>query len=82
MPDGVAQYVPGMPMVLRRIDKAGNTVSKDPGFQVKFMVDPEYLKPGEQKVFVQYLLANSLHVDVWDGDSLMLLGSCLLPLRV
>lgn len=46
------------------------------------MVDPSYMQPGEGRVFSQYLLSQALHIDVWDGDSLLLIGSTTLPLKV
>ena len=46
------------------------------------MVDPSYMQPGEVRVFSQYLLGQALHIDVWDGDSLVLIGSTSLQLKV
>ena len=46
------------------------------------MVDPSYMQPGEGHVFSQYLLGQALHIDVWDGDSLLLIGSTTLQLKV
>lgn len=46
------------------------------------MVDPSYMQPGESRVFSQYLLSQALHIDVWDGDSLLLIGSTTLSLKV
>lgn len=46
------------------------------------MVDPSYMQPGEGRVFSQYLLSQALHIDVWDGDSLLLIGSTTLSLKV
>ena len=40
------------------------------------------MQPGEYHVFVQYLLGQALHIDVWDGDSLLLIGSTTLQLKV
>lgn len=34
----------------------------------------------EARAFVEYLSSKTLHVDVWDGDSLLLLGSLAIPL--
>ena len=50
--------------------------------QLRYMVDPSYMQPGEGRVFSQYLLGQALHVDVWDGDSLLLIGSTTLQLKV
>lgn len=40
------------------------------------------MQPGEGRVFSHYLLSQSLHIDVWDGDSLLLIGSTSLKLKV
>ena len=40
------------------------------------------MQPGEVRVFSQYLLGQALHIDVWDGDSLVLIGSTSLQLKV
>lgn len=53
-----------------------------PGFQLRYMVDPGFLKPGEQRWFAQYLAAQTLQVDVWDGDSLLLIGSAGIQMKV
>ena len=50
--------------------------------QVKYQVDPTYLKPGEVQLFHKYLAEQKLHIDVWDGDSLLLIGSCVVDLIV
>ena len=50
--------------------------------QVKYHVDPAYLKPGEGRLFVHHLAQQTLHIDVWDGDSLLLIGSCAVELKV
>lgn len=53
-----------------------------PGFQLRYMVDPGFLKPGEQRWFTHYLAAQTLQVDVWDGDSLLLIGSAGVQMKV
>ena len=50
--------------------------------QMKYNMDPAYLKPGEGRLFVQHLANQTLHIDVWDGDSLLLIGSCSVELKV
>lgn len=40
------------------------------------------MQPGEGRVFYQYLLGQTLHIDVWDGDSLLLIGSAAFRLKV
>ena len=51
-------------------------------FQIKYLVDPAYMKPGEGQLFLQYLSQQNLHIDVWDGDTLHLIGSCVVDLKV
>ena len=50
--------------------------------KVKYSVDPAYLKPGEGHLFLRHLNEQLLHVDVWDGDSLLLIGSTAVELKV
>ena len=50
--------------------------------QLKYQLDPAFMKPGETRLFLQYLADQKLHIDVWDGDSLLLIGSCLVDLKV
>ncbi|KAL1776427.1 nephrocystin-4 isoform X1 [Sigmodon hispidus] len=61
--------------VLVPINKDGSFDAGSPGFQLRYMVDPGFLKPGEQRWFTHYLAAQTLQVDIWDGDSLLLIGS-------
>jgi len=56
--------------------------SGKPGLEVKYHVDPAHMKCGENSAFLEYLASHNLHIDVWDGDSLMLLGSLCVPLKV
>ncbi|XP_058160552.1 nephrocystin-4 isoform X6 [Dasypus novemcinctus] len=67
--------------ILVPIDKDGCFDAGSPGFQLKFVVDPGFLKPGELRWFVRYLAAQSLQVDAWDGDSQLLVGSTAVPLK-
>lgn len=53
-----------------------------PGFQLRYLVDPGFLKPGERRWFSRYLAVQTLQVDVWDGDSLLLIGSAAVQLKV
>ena len=50
--------------------------------QLKYLVDPAYLKPGEGRLFVKHMSQATLHIDVWDGDTLHLIGSCAVDLKV
>ncbi|XP_008587641.1 PREDICTED: nephrocystin-4, partial [Galeopterus variegatus] len=67
--------------VLVPINKDGAFDAGSPGFQLKYMVDPGYLKPGEQRWFLRYLAAQTLQLDVWDGDSLLLIGSAAVQMK-
>lgn len=53
-----------------------------PGLQVQFRVDDGFLKPGERRWFLRYLALHSLHIDVWDSNSLLLIGSTAVELKV
>ncbi|XP_078696197.1 nephrocystin-4-like isoform X1 [Branchiostoma floridae x Branchiostoma belcheri] len=70
-----------MPCILYRINKDGTVVQTPPGCQTKYHIDPAFLKPGEARLFVQFLSVQTLHIDVWDGDSLLLIGSCAMDLK-
>ena len=39
------------------------------------------MQPGEQKTFIQYLHQQKLHIDMWDGDSLLPIGSTVVTLK-
>ncbi|XP_064326094.1 nephrocystin-4 [Phalacrocorax carbo] len=67
--------------ILVRVNKDGTLSTKAPGLQLKYMVDPAFLRPGEQRWFVRYLAEHSLQIDVWDGDSLLLVGSAAVKLE-
>lgn len=57
-------------------------VSGPPGLQLQYRVDPDFLKPGERIWFLRYLALHTLHIDVWDSDSLLLIGSAAVQLKV
>ncbi|XP_037684611.1 nephrocystin-4 isoform X2 [Choloepus didactylus] len=63
------------------IGKDGSSDAGSPGFQLKYLVGPEFLKPGEQRWFIRYLAAQSLQIDAWDGDSLLLVGSTAVTMK-
>ncbi|NXI45367.1 NPHP4 protein, partial [Galbula dea] len=67
--------------LLLRVNKDGTLGTGPPGLQLKYMVDPAFLRPGEQRWFVQYLAEHSLQIDIWDGDSLLLVGSAAVKLE-
>lgn len=60
----------------------GPLCTGSPGFQRKYLVDPGFLRPGEQRWFTRYLAMQTLQIDVWDGDSLLLVGSAAVQLKV
>lgn len=45
-----------------------------PNDAVVFTIDPTVVSPNEGRRFVSYLSSKSLQVEVWDADSLMLVG--------
>lgn len=49
---------------------------------LKYEIDPslEYQK-NQHVEFAKYLYSKSVHIDIWDADSLMLFGSVKVPLR-
>ncbi|KAM9256435.1 nephrocystin-4 [Cariama cristata] len=67
--------------LLVRVNKDGTLSTGPPGLQLKYMVDPTFLRPGEQRWFVRYLAEHSLQIDIWDGDSLLLVGSAAVKLE-
>ncbi|XP_063001423.1 nephrocystin-4 [Elgaria multicarinata webbii] len=69
------------PHILVQINQDGTFNLGCPGFQLKYMVDPGFLKPGEQRWFFRYLADHTLQIDAWDGDSLLLVGSAAVKLK-
>ncbi|XP_055438430.1 nephrocystin-4 [Bubalus kerabau] len=67
--------------ILAQIQKDGSFDAGSPGFQRKYLVDPGFLRPGEQRWFARYLAMQTLQIDVWDGDSLLLIGSAAVQLK-
>ncbi|XP_074074723.1 nephrocystin-4 isoform X2 [Macrotis lagotis] len=59
-----------------------DSLNKDSlGLQLQYLVDPTLLKPGEQRWFIHYLAVQTLQIDVWDGDSLLLIGSAAVQME-
>jgi hypothetical protein len=48
---------------------------------LRYLIDCADASPMEAFEFADYLAYRSLFVDIWDADSLMLLGTCSIPLR-
>ncbi|XP_048375433.1 nephrocystin-4 isoform X2 [Sphaerodactylus townsendi] len=67
--------------ILVQINQDGTPNLGSSGLQLKYMVDPSSLKPGEQRWFIRYLAEHSLQIDAWDGDSLLLVGSAAVKLK-
>lgn len=62
--------------------RSGPLCTGSPGFQLRYLVDPGFLRPGERRWFTRYLAAQTLQIDVWDGDSLLLVGSAAVQMKV
>ncbi|KAM7030462.1 nephrocystin-4 [Acridotheres tristis] len=77
---GLAAGLAGPAQFLVRVNEDG-TLNRPPGLQLKYMVDPAFLRPGEQRWFLRYLAEHSLQIDVWDGDSLLHVGSAAIKLE-
>lgn len=60
----------------------GPLCTGSPGFQLKYLVGPGFLRPGEQRWFARYLAMQTLQIDIWDGDSLLLVGSAAVQMKV
>ncbi|XP_066546868.1 nephrocystin-4 [Amia ocellicauda] len=69
------------PCVLTLINKDGTVNTGSPGLQLKYLVDPGFLKLGEQRWFLRYLALHTLQIDVWDAESLLLIGSSAVELK-
>ncbi|XP_040008385.1 nephrocystin-4 isoform X2 [Xiphias gladius] len=70
-----------LPCVLASINKDGTVNSGSPGLQVQFRVDDSFLRPGEKRWFYRYLALHTMHIDIWDSDSLLLIGSTAIELK-
>uniref|UniRef100_A0A8C4E689 Nephrocystin-4 n=1 Tax=Dicentrarchus labrax TaxID=13489 RepID=A0A8C4E689_DICLA len=70
-----------LPCVLASINNDGAVNSGSPGLQVQFRVDEGFLRPGEKRWFLRYLALHTLHIDIWDSDSLLLIGSTAIELK-
>lgn len=61
---------------------SGPLCTGSPGFQLRYLVDPGFLRPGERRWFTRYLAVQTLQIDVWDGDALLLVGSAAVQMKV
>ncbi|CAF0840751.1 unnamed protein product [Brachionus calyciflorus] len=69
------------PFILKHVDLQTNKLIESPGFMVSYQVDPSNLKFGEKRIFLQYLAHQAMFIDVWDADSLHLIGTCTLQMK-
>lgn len=77
---GIRRFSSNQAFILRKVE-AGETLDKGrPGLEIKYFVDPANMNVGENEAFISYLHSHILHIDVWDGDSLMLVGTVGIPL--
>ncbi|XP_066463397.1 nephrocystin-4 isoform X2 [Eleutherodactylus coqui] len=67
--------------LLVQINKDGSLNPGSPGYHLKYTVDPGFLKPGEQRWFLRYLALQTLQIDIWDGESLLLIGSAAVEMK-
>nr|XP_016808469.3 nephrocystin-4 isoform X10 [Pan troglodytes] len=67
--------------ILVPVSRDGTFDAGSPGFQLRYMVGPGFLKPGERRCFARYLAVQTLQIDVWDGDSLLLIGSAAVQMK-
>ncbi|XP_061592666.1 nephrocystin-4 isoform X1 [Cololabis saira] len=70
-----------LPCVLATISNGGALNTGSPGLQVQFRVDDSFLKPGEKRWFLRYLALHTMHIDIWDSESLLLIGSTAVELK-
>ncbi|XP_038677694.1 nephrocystin-4 isoform X3 [Scyliorhinus canicula] len=74
------------PFILVPLNKNGTgdlirSAVDSPGLELKYMVEPSYMKEGEQRLFMQYLATQTLQIDVWDAESLLLIGTATVELK-
>ncbi|KAK6759161.1 hypothetical protein RB195_016398 [Necator americanus] len=70
------------PNILKRLDANGEEVTDSgSGFTVKFLVDPQRQNESDRDDFITYLSTSSICIEVWDAESLMLLGASYVPLQ-
>lgn len=70
-----------MHFILVPLNKNGIGNIDSPGLELKFMVEPSLMKDGEQRWFMQYLALQTLQIDVWDAESLLLIGTASVDLK-
>ncbi|XP_069775150.1 nephrocystin-4 [Narcine bancroftii] len=70
-----------LPFILVPLSKNGVGNIDSPGLELKFMAEPSLMKDGEQRWFMQYLAMQMLQIDVWDAESLLLIGTAAVDLK-
>ncbi|XP_054904639.1 nephrocystin-4 isoform X2 [Poeciliopsis prolifica] len=70
-----------LPCVLATINKDGSVNAGSPGLQIQFRVDDDFLRPREKRWFLRHLALHTMHIDVWDSESLLLIGSTAIELK-
>ncbi|XP_076132614.1 nephrocystin-4 [Alosa pseudoharengus] len=69
------------PCILAVINKDGTVNTESPGLQLRFTVGAEPECPGERRSFLKYLAQHSLQIDVWDSNSMQLIGCAAVELK-
>ncbi|KAG1667833.1 Nephrocystin-4 [Nymphon striatum] len=71
------------PLILQKTNKDGSKKeNSDPGFQIRYNVDTQFLHNDEEhKVFMKYLSSSHLFIDAWDANSLLFIGSTSVSLN-
>ncbi|XP_045714719.1 nephrocystin-4 isoform X1 [Phyllostomus hastatus] len=67
--------------ILAPVGQDGALDAGPPGFRLSYLVGPGLLRPGERRWFARYLALQTLQLDVWDGDSLLLVGSAAVRMK-
>ncbi|XP_069120570.1 nephrocystin-4-like isoform X2 [Argopecten irradians] len=70
-----------IPYILQKVQPSTTDPQGQPGMEVRYHMDPACMKPGENALFLKHLSQQVLHIDVWDGDTLLLMGSCGVQLK-
>ncbi|CAJ0586433.1 unnamed protein product, partial [Mesorhabditis spiculigera] len=74
--------IPGEPCILKRLLPGnGEPVEENHGFMVRLTVDRSAISPQDPAEFVNFLLNASLQIDIWDADSVQLIGTTNIPLH-
>jgi nephrocystin-4 len=72
------------PFILKHVEHEQSNVrpeSETPGYMISYSVDPTNLKFGEKRMFLHYLANHAMFIDVWDADSLHLIGTATMQMK-